>query len=267
VGSSAQANGYHVHVRGNGYQVPRPGPGVRYRPGPPVVVRPRFWIGRPSYYDYGYYPTYSYPTYREPTYAYAYPYSPPCCETPPPPAAYASPTTVVAAPRLREPTIGLGLRGSTVRSGPDHPAAEGVGALLRFRARPVELELEVGWDNYGNDTQRSDTRIATSLYVPIIGRVIVPYLVVGAGMNFANFGTTGDVLHQGFMSGGGGLAVNFNRSFALSADARYLVRHFFDNPDVIARQPLAITDGETTTGTSTRRDDAVELRANAIVYF
>jgi hypothetical protein len=273
---AARANTYHVTVRGGGAVVApavvRPGyaPGAVVRP--PVVGPPRVWTGPrwggyhgPSF-GYRYY--WTYPRfygygYGYPYYVYTQPYVAPA-------PAYAPPA-VVAARVEREPTIGVGIRGSSIRAGENRPTAEGLGALLRFRARPVEVELEVGWDNYGQGTERSDTRVATSLYVPIFGRELQPYLVVGAGMNFANFGTTGDVLHQGFMDGGGGLALNLGRSFTIGADVRYEARHFFDNADLVARQPLLLSTGPgtttTTTTTANDRDEAVEVRANAIVYF
>src|SRR5262249_62135220 len=103
---------------------------------------------------------------------------------PPPPA------TVVARRPEREPSIGVGISGSVIRSGTDHPASDGLGALVRFRARPVEVELEVAWDRYGSETDRTDTRLGGSLYVPIAGRALQPFLLVGAGLNFAHFGTT-----------------------------------------------------------------------------
>jgi hypothetical protein len=279
----ALANDYRVRVHGGGTVVapPRggsgPSPIVRdHRRGGPVGVpgyggpvytpRPRVWVRGPSYYGYGYGYGYRYRPYYYYPYAYGYGYGYPY-----PASAYAvaapapGPTegSVVAVAQPREPTIGVGVRGSAVRAGQDRPAAEGVGALLRFRARPVELELEVGWDRYGSDTDRRDTRLGTSLYVPIGGEVIVPYLVVGAGMNFARFGTTGDDLHQGYLAGGGGLALNFSRSFGISADARYMVREFFDRDELVAKQPLTVTPGVA----FSKHDEALEFRANAVVYF
>jgi len=263
-GSPALANTYHVHVRGGGgpVGVVRGSGVVRGPIGVPghVYVRGpgRVWVHRPYYgyrtywnpYWYGYY----YPV-PVATVAYAETYAAPV--GPPPPA------TVVARRPERDPSIGVGISGTAIRSGTDHPASEGLGALMRFRARPVEVELEVAWDRYGSDTDRTDTRLGGSLYVPIAGRGLQPFLVVGAGMNFAHFGTTGDDLHQGYLNGGGGLALNFSRSFTIAADVRYMVREFFDDASVVEKQPLVLTPGVT----PDKRDQAVAFRANAIFYF
>jgi hypothetical protein len=289
VGATAHANNYRVHVHGTtvvpsraGVYVPPSAPGPGYRPhyGYPGTVYPgarpyhyypsRVWVHAPYY---GYRTYYAYPYYGYPyaygygyDYGYRYGYAVPTAPAPmPPPVA----TVYGAPPPPPEPVVGIGIRGSAIHSGHDHPDAQGLGALLRFRARPVELELEVGWDGYGPAIDRNDTRVATSLYVPIVGRVIVPYLVVGAGMNFANFGSTGDTLHQGFAAGGGGLAVNFSPAFGISADVRYMVRHFFDNADIVAYN-LALDHTPTAVYVAppnNNRDEAVEFRANAVVYF
>jgi hypothetical protein len=149
-----------------------------------------------------------------------------------------------------------------VRAGENHAASEGVGALLRFRSRPIEVELEVGWDHFGSGTNRDDTRVATSLYVPLVGTVIQPYLVVGAGMNFAHFDASNDTLHQGFLSAGGGVALNLGKSLTIAADARYMVREFFDDDASLATNPITLQPGVVE-----KHDEAVELRANAILYF
>jgi hypothetical protein len=207
------------------------------------------WGWSPYGYSYGYYP---YPSGM----AYGYGYA-----STPVAAGEAEPF-VAAAPEPRGPTFGVGLRGSALRAGEDHPAAEGIGVVVRFPARPVEVELELGQDRYGSGSDRRDTRLGANLIVPIAGDVLVPYLLVGAGMNFANFALTGDDLHQGYLTGGGGLALKLGSSFAISVDARYLVREFFDNDDVVYRQAIAIAPAA-----PEKHDEAVEFRGNAIFYF
>jgi hypothetical protein len=275
----ASANTYHVGVHGGGHVVSGPvghtgavvrvhGPGAGpYVRGPVYAPQVRRGGGfyRPWHRGYGYGYGYGYAYYYNPYYySYGY-YDPYATGYYAAPVAVAAPYAggVMATARQHEPTVGVGIRGSSVRAGEDRPAAEGLGALLRFRSRPVELELEVGWDHYGSDTDRTDTRVATSLYVPIAGHAIQPYLVVGAGMNFAHFGGTGDDLHQGFLAGGGGLALNFSRSFTIAADARYMVREFFDDMTLVAKQPIMVDP----TISPDKHDEAVEFRANAIIYF
>jgi len=267
----ASANTYHVSVHGGGHVgVPsgaRGGVMVRVHNPIGVTVRPPVYLSppvrshiwyRPHRYGYGY--GYGYAYWNNPYY-YNYGYYYPTAYVV---APQTGPETVVyGSTQPREPNIGVGMRGSAIRAGTDRPAAEGFGALLRFRSHPVELELEVGWDRYGSDTDRNDTRVATSLYVPVAGTVVQPYLVVGAGMNFAHFGATGDNLHQGFLAAGGGLALNFSRSLTIAADARYMVREFFDDDAMVAKQPIMIDP----TVSPDKHDQAVEFRANAILYF
>jgi hypothetical protein len=137
-------------------------------------------------------------------------------------------------------------------------AASG-GVLLRFRAHPVEIELDIGRDEYFGDIARSDTRIGASLYIPLTSGRVVPFLVAGTGMNFSFFNATGDELHQGFLSGGGGLTFHASRRFALELDARFMLRQFFDDTAVVARQGI--------TGDEPERDQTVEVRLAGIFYF
>jgi len=169
------------------------------------------------------------------------------------------PTTVYQAPRPREPNIGVGVRGSALQIGRDGPTGGGMGALLRFRSRPVELELEVGRDRY-QDTDRDDTRLGASLYVPLVNGTFSPYLVAGTGVNFSYFGSTGDQLTQGFLAGGAGLSIRLSNRFVIAADARYMLRRFFDDQALVDAQPLP---GSGSDG----RDEAVEGRLGAMFYF
>jgi hypothetical protein len=272
----ARAAHVHVHVGGGGPVVHAPVRAVAPAPGvhvvhPPPPGGPHYWVAPRYYYRpwyayrpwYGYYPYsyYGYPYFGFGFYGYAGPLDHPVYYP-----AYPAPVGTVVGYQERDPIIGLGLRGTAVHAGSDHPSSAGIGALLRFRARPVELELELGWDTYNQNVARNDTRVATSLYVPIFGRELQPYLVVGGGINFAYFGGTGDVLHQGFLDGGAGLALNFSRHLTLSGDVRYAVRHYFDDIAVVARQPLSVTVYPGPVAVS-RFDEAVEFRSNLIVYF
>jgi hypothetical protein len=169
-------------------------------------------------------------------------------------------TTVRFAEPEREPNIGVGLRASALRVGRNGPDAGGVGALLRFRTRPVEIELEVGRDEYKGDVARSDTRVGASLYVPLVPGRFVPFLVAGTGISFSYFAATGDELHQGYLAGGLGLSFAMTRRFVVAADARYMLRSFLDDRAVVAAQPLQ-TSGDPT------RDQAAELRLAGLVYF
>jgi len=164
----------------------------------------------------------------------------------PPPPSYEAPaaTTVYTVSQPREPHIGVGVRASALKIGRNGPDAAGVGALLRFRTRPIELELEVGRDEYQGD--RSDTRLGATLYVPLVTGRWIPFLLVGTGVNFSYTGVTGDEVHQGFLAGGAGLGFQINERFALNLDGRYLLRETFEG-------------GE--------RDQAVELRLTGMVYF
>src|SRR5262249_35709567 len=133
LGSPALANSYHVRVRAGGPVGVVRGPVGVVRG--PVVVRPgyvrgpgRVWVHRP-YYGYRTYGNrswsgYSYPARAAPV-AYAEPYAAPAGAPPPPP-------TVVARRAERDPSIGVGISASAIRSGTDHPASEGLGALMRF---------------------------------------------------------------------------------------------------------------------------------------
>jgi hypothetical protein len=222
---------------------------------PPVRVwRPSWyyrywWPYRRSYYwyDYGYYGGYPATT---------------CCAVER--TAYPGP----AGPP-DEPRIGLGLRASGMNFGKDQPRAEGIGALLRIRASSVELELEVGRDRYP-DLQRDDTRVGTSLIIPLFGRVLQPYVVGGVGVNFVEL--DGGFTHrtQGFLAGGGGLALNIGRGFTLSADVRYVIRHFFDDSSPVS-QPVvynAVAPPPPPTGSGdSNREAGVEGRVSAIFYF
>src|SRR6185503_11785474 len=110
------------------------------------------------------------------------------------------------------------------------------GVELRFRARPVELEFDLGVDNYDDDRARSDTRVAGTIYLPLVNARLAPYLLAGVGMNFSHFSTTGDELHQGFLAGGGGLALKLGSRFVISLDGRYMIRKFFDDETEVAIQ-------------------------------
>ncbi len=184
--------------------------------------------------------------------------------TPPPryEEAEAPPTQIYRTARPRERNIGVGLRASAMQVGRNGPTASGVGALLRFRSRPVELELEVGRDTY-NDLDRDDTRVGASLYVPLTQTSLVPFLVAGAGVNFSYFGHTGDQLYQGYLGAGGGLSLKLGSRFIISADARYFMRRFFDDEMVVAAQSLAGSSGDP----AGVRDEGVEGRLVGVLYF
>lgn len=260
--SPAQACREHCQIRG-GIRVALPPFGVNVRwPRGHIVIRGPilgFGVG-----DYG--P----PPPPPPPPMPPMPPEPPEPPMPPEPPTYYTPAPAPEAPtavyevaRPRDPTIGVGVRASALRIGRDGPEAAGYGVLLRFRARPVELELEVGRDSYQDDVAREDTRLGASLYVPLVQSSFAPFLVVGAGMNFSHFEETGDELHQGYVAGGGGLSLKLGRRFVLSADARYMLRGFFDAQDKIDLQPTLATnlDGDS------NRDQAVELRLNGVLYF
>src|SRR5262249_36821916 len=107
----ASANRYHVGVRGGGTLAPGRTPAVRiYRP--PVYVGTRVW--GPSHTWYRPYPYFGYRYY----YAYPYPYYYSYGYVRPAPAYYYAPPAegAVYARAVREPTIGLGVRGSTLRA-------------------------------------------------------------------------------------------------------------------------------------------------------
>jgi hypothetical protein len=97
------------------------------------------------------------------------------------------------------------------------------------------------------------------LYVPLTSGRVTPFLVVGTGMNFSFFNKTGDELHEGYLSGGGGLAFACSRRFSLELDARFMLRQFFDDTAVVARQGIG--------GDEPARDQAVEVRMAGIFYF
>jgi hypothetical protein len=199
---------------------------------------------------------------------------PPVAELPPPPPPAPTPppyeeppepmpeTRVYAAARPRDPTVGIGVRGSALRVGRNGPEATGIAALLRFRARPVELELEVGRDEY-TDVAREDTRLGVSLYLPLVSNRFAPYLVAGAGMNFASFDLTGDELHQGYLAVGGGVSWRLGRRFSIAADARYFLRRYFDSDEMVAANDVFRTNGDPTG----LRDQGVEGRLIGILYF
>jgi len=158
-----------------------------------------------------------------------------------------------------QPYIGLGFRASTVHIGRSGPTSAGGGVLLRFRARPVEIELDIGRDEYLGDSTRSDTRIGANLYVPLAWGRLTPFLVVGTGMSFSHFGATGDELHQGYLAGGGGVSFPVARRFSLELDARFMLRQFFDDDAVVARQGIDRDEPS--------RDQALEVRLAGIFYF
>ena len=170
-------------------------------------------------------------------------------------------TRVTSSADPSERRIGVGLRASTLHLNRGGPDAASVGVLLRFRARPVELELDIGRDEYLGDASRSDTRLGASLYVPLASGRVVPFLVAGTGLNFSYFKSTGDQLHQGYLSGGGGLAIECTRRFAIDLDARYMLRQFFDSNALVAAQP------ESSGGGANDRDQALEVRLSGVVYF
>src|SRR5215813_1917441 len=177
LGTPALANTYHVHVRAGGPVGVVRGPGPVVVRGPVYVRGPgRVWVHRPHY---------GYRTYWNP-YWYGYWYPVPLATVgvgvtysdvyPAAPAAGPPPAAVVVQQAPRDPTIGVGMTGTVIHSGTDHPASQGLGALLRFRAHPVEIELEIGWDHYGSATDRTDTRLGGSLYVPLAGTQFQPFL-------------------------------------------------------------------------------------------
>jgi hypothetical protein len=262
----AEARGWRVHVGGGVHT----GGGFRYGGGyraPRVYVhggaRVRYWsprIWRPTWYWAWWRPYWrTYVYYDTPSYGYA-----PCCAVE---GGAVVGTTVVRPPD--EPNVGVGIRGSATSFGEDRPRAEGIGGVLRFRVSSVELELEVAHDRYTQDLARRDTRVGTALYVPLFGTTLQPYVVGGLGLNFVDYNDGLDPRTQGYLAGGGGLALNFSRSFTLSADVRYVVRHFFDdnpNADIQTAKtfapvpPMGSSDAD-------RRESGVEGRVSAIFYF
>lgn len=258
--SPAQACREHCQIRG-GIRVAVPPFGVHVRwPRGHIVVRgPILGFGVA---DYGPPPPPPLPP------APPEPPEPPEPPPPPEPPSYyptpepSQPTAVYEVARPREPNIGVGVRASALRIGRDGPEAAGYGVLLRFRSRPVELELEVGRDDYRDGVARNDTRLGASLYIPLVQGSFAPFLVAGTGMNFSHFDETGDELHQGYVAGGGGLALKLGR-FVISADARYMLRGFFDAQEKIDAQPTVATN----LNVDESRDQAVELRLNGILYF
>jgi hypothetical protein len=156
----------------------------------------------------------------------------------------------------RDARIAVGVRASAMHIGHEGPDGAGLGVLLRFRTRPVELELEVGHDEYGDGANRSDTRIGGSLYVPLVSGRLVPYLVAGTGMSFSYFKDTRDDLHQGYLAGGGGLSLALGARFVIGLDGRFMLRQFFDDQARVDAQPLHGSDGQT-----------VEVRLGGLVYF
>jgi hypothetical protein len=193
------------------------------------------------------------------------PPEPPPAPAYPPPAdyEYPAPAAVVSVSKPREYNIGVGLRGSTMRIGRNGPGAKGYGVALRFRARPVELEFDLGVDNYDDDLARSDTRVAGTIYLPLVNAKLAPYLLAGVGMNFSHFSSTGDELHQGFLAGGGGLALKLGSRFVISLDGRYMIRKFFDDESKVDMQNVTVTNDEP----HGMRDEAVEGRLQAMLFF
>jgi hypothetical protein len=166
---------------------------------------------------------------------------------PPPRVEVEAPTVVHTYSAPSEERIGVGARASEIHVGRGGPDAAGAGVLLRFRTRPVELELDVGRDEYLGGAARSDTRLGAGLYVPLVAARVAPFLLAGAGVNFSYFNATNEELHQGYLAGGGGVAFAASSRFTLDLDARYMLRQFFE-------------------GTA-ERDQAVEMRLSGIVYF
>jgi hypothetical protein len=193
---------------------------------------------------------------------------PPAPEVPPPPPepayTYGGPVASVhTQSRSRERNIGVGLRASALQIGRDGPAASCWGVLLRFNVRPVGLELEVGKDDYRDGVDRSDTRVGGSLYIPLTSTRMQPFLAAGVGMNFSSFPGTGDELHQGYLNGGGGLSLRLGSRFTIAAEARYMMRRFFDSEEKVAAQGVHVTNDEP----RGMRDEGVEGRLNAMLYF
>jgi hypothetical protein len=225
-------------------------PGVRYSS--PVVTRPfyaspyrRYYYPRyryyyPYYYPYffwrpyygsyyGYYPGYSY--------YYDYGYYPAAAPAAAAPAPAYGPTTV-AAVREPQPTFGLGLNlsGKRIDGLPD---GTGIGIVGRFHSpSSLDFELEVAQDKFAQGG-RADTRAGAGVYIPLFGEQFQPYLVVGAGVNFIHTdGSTGiSDVHQGYLAGGGGLALRFGH-LSIGGDVRFNVRELLDHKD----SPLQTTD-------------------------
>ncbi len=289
--SPASAESWRVHVGGGGgYHAPS-APHVSYAPRAYSAPAPRALVpqGRVVVHDYrfrggggvwvppvrvwrpNWYYTYWWP-YRRPFgywdygygigYGYGYGYypAPACCAVERGGAYAAGP----GAPS--EPRVGLGVRASGTTFGKDQPKSEGLGGLLRLRLSSVELEFEVGRDRYP-DLTRNDTRIATALYVPLFGTVLQPYVVGGVGVNFVDYDDGTAHRTQGFLAGGGGLALNIGRGFTVSADARYVVRHFFDNANTTSVVYTTTIPPPGNTTSNTDREAGVEGRLSAIFYF
>ncbi|HKA89810.1 MAG TPA: hypothetical protein VKE22_19245 [Haliangiales bacterium] len=212
----------------------------------------RYWwpYRRPwGYWDWGYYGYYGY-----------YPGAA-CC-------AYERVGYAAGPAEPYDPRFGLGIRGSGTSFGKDQPHSEGLGGLLRIRVSSVELELEILRDHYP-DLTRNDTRVGASLVVPLFGTVLQPYVIGGAGVNFVDFDDGSTHRTQGFLAGGGGLALNIGRGFTLAADVRYMVRHFFDSASSSTTPVVysASTAPPGTTTSDTKREAGVEGRVSAIFYF
>src|SRR5215470_12422938 len=212
-GSSSGSTSYHIHITGKVWkgvadEAPEP---------PPPPPAPRVRVRAPAYV------------------------------APAPRVEVEAPTVVHTYSAPSEERIGVGARASEVHIGRGGPDAAGGGVLLRFRTRPVELELDIGRDEYLGSTARSDTRVGAALYVPLVAARVAPYLLAGAGVNFSYFKDTDEELHQGYLAGGGGVAFAASSRFSIDVDARYMLRQFFEG--------------------DRDRDQALEMRISGIVYF
>jgi hypothetical protein len=280
--ASAEGGGWRVHVGGGGgYHAPAAphysGARVYSGPGPRALVGPRgavvvhdyrfrggVWVPpvrvwRPTWYYRYWWPYRGY--YGYDTGYYGYYAAPACCAVEQ--SGYPAPPSAV-----QEPRIGLGIRASGTSFGKDQPTSEGIGGLLRVRLSRVELELEVGRDRYP-DLSRNDTRVGGALIVPLFGTVLQPYVVGGLGVNFVELNDGVTRRTQGYLAGGGGLALNIGRGFTLAADARYVVRHYFNQSDSTTTPVVlsATTPPPTTDPATADREAGVEGRLSAIFYF
>jgi hypothetical protein len=187
-----------------------------------------------------------------------------CCEPPPPPPVYYAPVDpppdtsvgVVYHPRPRR--IGLGARVSTTQlsAGAQGPESDGLGAVLRFRGRRAELELELGQEEFRH-IERQDLRVGATAYLHLTGGRLRPYLLLGAGVNLVDNYYGRRDQQQGYLEGGGGLALLFGDRFSLNGDVRWSSRRLLEDD----------SDYHTTELYVPEREKGFEGRLTAVIYF
>jgi hypothetical protein len=156
---------------------------------------------------------------------------------PPPPAPryYAPPApvpvVVAPAPRYDEPRMfGIGVRGGlTGMSGGEQYF--GIGGHLRLRpSKYVAIDLAAErMTSRKSDVHRTDVPVTLGAQVYLMHGTFAPFLVGDLGVNFASASVDGYSLKSDakqFVGRlGGGLEIRLGRHVAVSADARYVMRH------------------------------------------